>query len=140
MPRASRSGWPGSRSGPYDQEGASRTPAEQLDFLDGLIERFNLIFVEDGFNSNDYESFAELNRRFGHRCLICADGRLCVSNPVRTKAGIEKGATWAMIIKPNQVGTITGMKETAFLAPKSGDEDRPLAPLGRDTGRWPGMP
>jgi enolase len=103
----------------YDREGVSRSPEEQVDFLGGLIESFNLIYVEDGFNSNDYDSFALLNQRFGHRCLICADD-VYASNPERTKTGIEKGAAGAMIIKPNQVGTITGTKETAFLAQAHG--------------------
>lgn len=103
----------------YDREGASRSPEQQVDFLGGLIERFNLIYVEDGFNSNDYDSFALLNQRFGHRCLICADD-VYASNPARTKTGIEKGSAGAMIIKPNQIGTITGTKETAFLAQSHG--------------------
>ena len=103
----------------YDRESASRNPQEQVDFLGGLIERFNLIYVEDGFNSNDYDSFALLNKRFGHRCLICADD-VYASNPARTKTGIEKGSAGAMIIKPNQIGTITGTKETAFLAQSHG--------------------
>ncbi|MCX5818512.1 MAG: hypothetical protein NT047_01145 [Deltaproteobacteria bacterium] len=103
----------------YDRESASRSPQEQVDFLGGLIERFNLIYVEDGFNSNDYDSFALLNKRFGQRCLICADD-VYASNPARTKTGIEKGSAGAMIIKPNQIGTITGTKETAFLAQSHG--------------------
>jgi len=110
---------PGRKIYRYDREGASRTTPEQVDFLGGLIERFNLIYVEDGFNSNDYDSFAELNRRYGHRCLICADD-VYASNPERTRTGIEKGAAGVMIIKPNQIGTISGTKETSFLALGSG--------------------
>jgi enolase len=86
-----------------------------LDFLGQLIERFRLIYVEDGFNSNDYDSFALLNKQFGDRCLICADD-IFASNYQRTKTGIEKDAAGAMIIKTNQVGTITGVKNTAALA------------------------
>jgi enolase len=103
----------------YDREGTTRTPQQQLDFLGQLIEQFRLIYVEDGFNSNDYDSFALLNQQFGDRCLICADD-LFASNYQRTKTGIEKGAAGAMIIKPNQVGTITGAKHTASLAGRRG--------------------
>lgn len=103
----------------YDREGASRTTQQQLDFLGELIVRFNLIYVEDGFNSNDYDSFSLLNQNFGHRCLICADD-VYASNYERTKTGIGKGSAGAMIIKPNQVGTITGAKQTISLAQSHG--------------------
>jgi enolase len=103
----------------YDREGASRTTQRQLDFLRELIVRFNLIYVEDGFNSNDYDSFSLLNQNFGHRCLICADD-VYASNYERTKTGIGKGSAGAMIIKPNQVGTITGAKQTISLAQSHG--------------------
>jgi enolase len=103
----------------YDREGATRTTQQQLDFLGKLIVRFNLIYVEDGFNSNDYDSFSLLNKNFGQRCLICADD-VYASNYERTKTGIEKGSAGAMIIKPNQVGTITGAKQTVSLAQSHG--------------------
>jgi len=99
----------------YQREGKTRTPQQQLDFLGELIDRFHLIYVEDGFNSKDYDSFALLNKNFGDRCLICADD-IYASNYERTRIGIEKGSAGAMIIKPNQVGTITGAKNTASLA------------------------
>ncbi len=103
----------------YEREGTTRTPKQQLDFLGELIEQFDLIYVEDSFNSNDYESFAVLNKNFGNRCLICADD-IYASNYERTRTGIEKASAGAMIIKPNQVGTITGAKDTAFLASSHG--------------------
>jgi enolase len=99
----------------YVREGMTRTPQQQLEFLSELIEKFDLIYVEDGFNSNDYDSFALLNRRYGERCIICADD-IYATNYERTKTGIEKGSAGAMIVKPNQVGTITGAKRTASLA------------------------
>jgi enolase len=105
----------------YDREGISRTAQQQLDFLGELIVRFNLVYVEDGFNSNDYDSFSLLNRNFGDRCLICADD-VFASNYDRTKTGIAKGSAGAMIIKPNQVGTITGAKRTISLARSHGME------------------
>ncbi len=105
----------------YAREGASRTTPEQVEFLGGLIEKFRLIYVEDGFHSNDYESFALLNQRYGGRCLICADD-IFASNYERTENGIKMKAAGAMIIKTNQVGTITGVKKTSTLASGSGLE------------------
>ncbi|MQL53123.1 phosphopyruvate hydratase [Desulfofundulus thermobenzoicus] len=103
----------------YWREGCERTTREQLDFLCELIERFNLIYVEDAFNSNDYESFSALNKRCGDRCIICADD-LYASNPERTRAGITARSAGAMIVKPNQVGTITGAHITSQLAKENG--------------------
>ena len=103
----------------YDREGATRTPQQQLDFLGELIEKFHLIYVEDGFESNDYESFAILNKNFGDQCLICADD-IYATDYERTKTGIAQGSAGAMIIKPNQVGTITGAKHTVSLADRHG--------------------
>ena len=103
----------------YVREGVERSPRQQLEFTGALIERFNLIYVEDGFHSSDYDSFASLNQAFGDRCIICADD-IYASNYARTKVGIDKGAARAMIVKPNQVGTLTGARRTAALARSHG--------------------
>lgn len=103
----------------YWREGCERTSVEQFEFLSELIEKFNLIYVEDGFNSNDYDAFSALNKRYGSRCIICADD-IYASNPLRTLAGIKKNSAGAMIVKPNQVGTITGAKTTSYLARENG--------------------
>lgn len=103
----------------YVREGIERSSRQQLDFIGALIERFNLIYVEDAFNSNDYDSFARLNKAFGERCIICADD-IYASNYARTKVGIEKGSARAMIVKPNQVGTLTGARRTSALARSHG--------------------
>jgi enolase len=103
----------------YAREGRERTTVEQIDYLSDLIDRFRLLYVEDGFHSNDYEAFAELNRRCGDRCLICADD-IYASNPERTRTGVRKKSAGAMIVKPNQVGTISGAEETARIARNGG--------------------
>ena len=103
----------------YDREGVSRGREEQLDFVCGLIERFDLIYVEDAFDSNDYDAFAELNRRAPARCLVSADD-VFASNCERTQVGIGKDAARLMIVKPNQVGTVTGARRTADLARANG--------------------
>lgn len=99
----------------YTREGIDRTTQQQLTFVGELIERFNLTYVEDAFQSSDYESFALLNKAFEDRCVICADD-IYASNPERTRVGIENNCARAMIVKPNQVGTITGAKKTSALA------------------------
>ena len=103
----------------YAREGAARTPAQQLRFLCELVDRFRLVFVEDAFHSSDFESFAQLNEQVGDRCLICADD-IFASNVERTAKGILESAATAVIIKPNQVGTITGARRTSSLAQANG--------------------
>lgn len=103
----------------YFRENVERTTDQQLEFLSELIEKYNLLYVEDGFNSNDYESFSKLNKRYSNRCLICADD-IYASNPERTKLGIKYGSAGAMIVKPNQIGTLTGSKTTSSIAKQNG--------------------
>ena len=103
----------------YTREGKNRTSQEQLDYLTSLVERFRMMWVEDGFHSNDYESFAALNARAGSRCIVCADD-IYATNPQRTETGIKAGSAGAMIVKTNQVGTITGAETTSRLAQKNG--------------------
>ncbi|GAH92264.1 unnamed protein product, partial [marine sediment metagenome] len=99
----------------YQREGKSRTAEEQIKFLSSLIERYSLFYIEDAFHSDDFLSFALLNKKYGKCCLICADD-LFASNPERTKRGIKLNSANAMILKPNQVGTLTATLETFKIA------------------------
>jgi len=103
----------------YTREGLSRNTEQQIDYLSKLVERFNLFYVEDGFNSNDYDSFAELNKRLGKRCFVCADD-LYASNSERTLIGIGKKSAGIMILKTNQIGSISGLQKTAAVAKENG--------------------
>ena len=103
----------------YTREGVIRTSKQQLDYLTELVDRFRMIYVEDGFNSNDYEGFAALNARVGSKCIVCADD-IYATNPERTEHGIKAKSAGAMIVKTNQVGTITGAEMTSRLAQKNG--------------------
>ncbi|HWQ79009.1 MAG TPA: hypothetical protein VN381_09335 [Anaerovoracaceae bacterium] len=99
----------------YTREGIIRNTQQQLDYLCKLTERFNLIYVEDGFNSNDYEAFAALNSRIGKRSFVCADD-LYASNAERTLTGVTKKSAGIMILKTNQIGSVTGLQKTAAVA------------------------
>ncbi len=103
----------------YDRAGLVLTPAEQVDFVESLVRRFDLGYVEDAFESNDYDSFAELRRRVGEDCLVCGDDLLATSVD-RTGVGVKTGSMNAMIIKVNQVGTVTGARETNDFARSHG--------------------
>jgi len=102
----------------YSMEGKKRGSGEQLEFMLHLIEEYNLAYVEDPFDENDYESFAELTKK-AKKCLICGDD-LFVTNRERLNKGIEKCAGNSLIIKINQVGTLTDAWETTRLAKRAG--------------------
>ncbi|MFH1382125.1 MAG: enolase C-terminal domain-like protein [Chloroflexota bacterium] len=103
----------------YDREGKFRSADEQLDFLEELVKKFHLCYVEDGFHSNDYASFAELRKRVGRRCLVCGDDLLASDKP-RTREAVKKNSVSAMIIKVNQIGTMTDARKTNDYAQSQG--------------------
>jgi enolase len=103
----------------YSREGTARSTPEQIDFVEKLVKTFDLCYVEDAFNSNDYQSFAELRKRIGKQCLVCGDD-LLATNKERTAEGVRRGSASAMIIKVNQIGTLTGARETNDYAQSHG--------------------
>jgi enolase len=102
----------------YESEGKKRDTAEQLEFLLDLIEKYHLAYVEDPFHEEDFESFAELTKK-AKNCLICGDD-LFTTNNERLNYGIKLSAANSIIIKVNQIGTLTGASETIESAQKYG--------------------
>jgi enolase len=102
----------------YEREGKKRDTAEQLEFLLDLIEKYHLAYVEDPFHEEDYESFAELTKKTKN-CLICGDD-LFTTNNERLNHGIKLNAANAIIIKVNQIGTLTDAAETIENAQRHG--------------------
>jgi enolase len=103
----------------YHRSGLVLTPSEQIDFVESLVRRFQLGYVEDAFESTDYESFAELTRRVGDDCLICGDD-LYATNTERLAEGTRQGSANSMIIKVNQVGTVSDARATNQAARDAG--------------------
>ncbi len=101
----------------YSMEGTKRDSGEQLDFMLHLIKDYKLAYVEDPFHEEDYESFAELTKKVKN-CLICGDD-LFVTNHERLIKGIKTCAGSSIIIKTNQVGTLTDAWETTQLAKRA---------------------
>ncbi len=102
----------------YESEGKKRDTEEQLEFLLDLIERYHLAYVEDPFHEEDFESFAELTKK-AKNCLICGDD-LFTTNTERLSHGITLNAANAIIIKVNQIGTLTDASETIENAQRHG--------------------
>jgi enolase len=102
----------------YKRDNFKRDSGEQVDFVMQLIKKYKLIYVEDPFEEEDFDSFAKLTQKVKN-CLICGDD-LFVTNKKRLQKGIDLGAANATIIKGNQVGTITDAWEATQLAHKAG--------------------
>ena len=102
----------------YEREGKKLDTAEQLEFLLDLIEKYHLAYVEDPFHEEDFESFAEITKKTKN-CLICGDD-LFTTNNERLNQGIKLGAANAVIIKVNQIGTLTDAAETIENAQRHG--------------------
>ena len=102
----------------YQREGKELDSGEQLEFIRQLVEKYHLTYVEDPFHEEDYESFAELTRKLNN-CLICGDD-LFATNNERLIHGIRIHAANAIIIKVNQVGTLTDALETIETAKRAG--------------------
>lgn len=101
----------------YERENVKRDPAEQLDFILDLVRKYNLVYVEDAFHEEDFKSFEELTKKV-KTCLICGDD-LFTSNDERLSRGVKMQAANAIIIKVNQVGTLTDALETVEMARKN---------------------
>ena len=93
-----------------------RSLEEHRQFISGLIEDFDVKFMEDPFQEDDFDSFAWLTKRFKN-VIICGDD-LYATNPERLRIGIEKKATNSILVKPNQIGTITDVIKVMEIAKK----------------------
>lgn len=106
--------WNGSKY-VYSREAVERDSDEQIDFIEEIIKDYNMFYIEDPFHETDFESFQELTKRVSNNCLICGDD-IFVTNSDILEKGIEMGVCNSIIIKPNQIGTLTDTLKTIDLA------------------------
>ncbi|MFC6872706.1 phosphopyruvate hydratase [Halobellus marinus] len=98
-----------------------KSTAEQVDYVAEMVDEYDLAYVEDPLDEDDYEGFAELTARVGDRTLICGDD-LFVTNVERLQAGIDADAGNAILVKPNQIGTLSDAFDAIELATENGYE------------------
>lgn len=103
----------------YRYRDRKRTKEEQISFVAELVDRYELYYVEDPLQENDFDGFAQLTAQVGNKALICGDD-LFVTNRARVVKGIELKAANCVLIKPNQVGTLSDTAETVDLARRNG--------------------
>ena len=100
-------------------EGTSKTADEMIDFYEGLIDRYPIISLEDGLDEEDWEGWQRLTDRLGNRLQIVGDD-LFVTNTKRLVRGIEKGVGNSILIKVNQIGTLSETLAAIEMAARAG--------------------
>jgi enolase len=105
--------------GSYAFEGSKRSSQEMIDFYTQLVADFPLVSIEDPLDENDWEGWSALTAAIGDRVQIVGDD-LFVTNPVRLQKGIDTGAANALLVKVNQIGTLTETLDAVALAHRNG--------------------
>ncbi len=112
------------KSGYYDyskfegEGGVKRNSAAQVDYLENLITRFPIDSIEDGMAEDDWEGWKLLTERIGNKCQLVGDD-LFVTNVKYLSKGIENKCANAVLVKVNQIGTLTETLDTVSLAQKN---------------------
>ncbi|HDB4290541.1 TPA: phosphopyruvate hydratase [Staphylococcus aureus] len=101
------------------EHGAKRTAAEQVDYLEQLVDKYPIITIEDGMDENDWDGWKQLTERIGDRVQLVGDD-LFVTNTQILAKGIENGIGNSILIKVNQIGTLTETFDAIEMAQKAG--------------------
>ncbi|MGV3042553.1 surface-displayed alpha-enolase [Staphylococcus rostri] len=100
-------------------KGAKRTAAEQVDYLEELVNKYPIISIEDGMDENDWDGWKLLTERIGDRVQLVGDD-LFVTNTEILEKGIDNNIANSILIKVNQIGTLTETFEAIEMAQKAG--------------------
>jgi enolase len=132
------------RDGAYRFEGRELAPDAMNEFWAGLVERHPIVSIEDPLAEDEWDSWAALTSRLGERVQLVGDD-LFVTSPQRLQRGIDEGVANAILVKVNQIGTLTETLEAIRLAQANGyravishrsgeTEDTTIADLAVATG------
>jgi enolase len=105
--------------GRYRFEGRELASAELPGFWRGIVDRYPVVSIEDGCAEDDWDAWAALTQELGERVQLVGDD-LFVTNPERLRQGVERGVANSILVKVNQIGTLTETIEAVRLAHRSG--------------------
>lgn len=107
------------RSGGYMLEGAELSSDEMVEYIEGLVRDYPIISVEDGLSEDDWSGWGLMTKRIGGKVQIVGDD-IFVTNVARLKRGIDEGVGNSILVKVNQIGTLTETLEAVEMAHKAG--------------------
>jgi enolase len=107
------------KEGQYVYDGNPHSPQEFVDYLAQLVDTYPIVSIEDGLHEEDWESWKLLSDKLGSRVQLVGDD-LFVTNPTRLQKGIDLGVGNAILIKLNQIGSLTETLQTIELATRKG--------------------
>ncbi|WP_027268772.1 phosphopyruvate hydratase [Leptolyngbya sp. PCC 6406] len=107
------------KDGQYTYDGAAHSPDDLISYLADLCGKFPILSIEDGLHEEDWVNWKGLTDRLGDSVQLVGDD-LFVTNPIRLRRGIEQAVGNSILIKLNQIGTLTETLETIDLATRSG--------------------
>ena len=102
-----------------DGEGTVKTEDEMIDWLEELVGKYPIISIEDGLDENDWEGWAKLTQRLGNKVRLVGDD-LFVTNTKKLEKGIKEGVANSILIKVNQIGSLTGTLNAIEMAKEAG--------------------
>ncbi|MGZ8331206.1 MAG: phosphopyruvate hydratase, partial [Rhodoplanes sp.] len=103
----------------YEGEGKKRSPGEQAKYLADLVSRYPIVSVEDGMAEDDWDGWKALTDLIGKKCQLVGDD-LFVTNVKRLSEGIKKGIANSILVKVNQIGSLTETLAAVEMAHKAG--------------------
>ena len=103
----------------FEREGGEKTTAELADFWADLCAKYPIISIEDAFDEDDWDGFVDLTKRLGDKVQLVGDD-LFVTNTERLATGISKGAGNSILVKVNQIGTLTETLAAIEMAKRAG--------------------
>ena len=106
------------KDGKYQWEGNLIAPSELLGIYKGWTEKYPMISIEDGFSEDDWDTWVSATSVLGKTCQLVGDD-LFVTNPKRLRMGLERKAANALLVKVNQIGTLTETSEAVSLAQRN---------------------
>jgi enolase len=107
------------KDGNYVYDGSSHTPAQFIDYLADLTTKYPIVSIEDGLHEDDWASWQLLTHKIGSKVQLVGDD-LFVTNSVRLRQGIKEKSANAILIKLNQIGTLTETLQTIDLGTRNG--------------------
>ncbi|NJK69384.1 MAG: phosphopyruvate hydratase [Microcoleus sp. CSU_2_2] len=106
------------KDGKYTYDGVAHSPAELIDYLDGLVSQYPIVSIEDGLHEDDWDSWVALTQKMGSKIQLVGDD-LFVTNRTRLQKGIDLKASNSILIKLNQIGSLSETLDTIDLGKRN---------------------